>query len=59
MNNWLPGIPWVWETANVISSFVVVAVLFAMIYKFLPDVVIEVVPVRTSAEVREMMEGQL
>jgi membrane protein len=40
MNNWLPGIPWVWQTANVASSFVVVAVLFAMIYKFLPDVVI-------------------
>ena len=40
MNNWLPGVPWVWQTANVISSFIVVAVLFAMIYKFLPDVVI-------------------
>ena len=40
MNNWLPGIPWVWQTANVVSSFVVVAVLFAMIYKFLPDVII-------------------
>ena len=26
--------------ANVVSSFFVVAVLFAMIYKFLPDVVI-------------------
>jgi membrane protein len=40
MNNWLPGIPWVWQTANVVASFFVVAVLFAMIYKFLPDVVI-------------------
>ena len=40
MNNWIPGIPWVWQTANVASSFVVIAVLFAMIYKFLPDVVI-------------------
>ena len=40
MNNWLPGIPWVWQTANIVSSFFVVAVLFAMIYKFLPDVVI-------------------
>ena len=40
MNNWLPGIPWVWQTANVVSSFLVIAVLFAMIYKFLPDVVI-------------------
>jgi membrane protein len=40
MNSWLPGIPWVWHTANVVSSFFVIAVLFAMIYKFLPDVVI-------------------
>jgi membrane protein len=40
MNQWLPGVPWVWQTANVVSSFLVIAVLFAMIYKFLPDVVI-------------------
>jgi membrane protein len=40
MNNWLPGVPWVWQTANVVTSFLVVAALFAMIYKFLPDVVI-------------------
>lgn len=40
LNQWLPGIPWVWQTANSVSSFLVIAVLFAMIYKFLPDVVI-------------------
>ena len=40
MNNWLPGVPWVWQTANVVSSFFVIAVLFAVIYRFLPDVVI-------------------
>jgi Predicted membrane protein len=40
MNNWLPGVPWVWQTANVVTAFLVVAALFAMIYKFLPDVVI-------------------
>ena len=40
MDAWLPGVPWVWQTANVVSSFLVIAVLFAMIYKFLPDVVI-------------------
>jgi membrane protein len=40
MNNWLPGMPWFWQTGNVFASFVVIAVLFAMIYKFLPDVVI-------------------
>ncbi len=40
MNNWMPGVPWLWQTANVLTSFVVIAILFAMIYKFLPDVVI-------------------
>ena len=40
MNNWLPGIPWIWQMANVVASFFVIAVLFAAIYKFLPDVVI-------------------
>jgi membrane protein len=40
MNAWLPGVPLVWQAANVVSSFLVIAVLFAMIYKFLPDVVI-------------------
>jgi membrane protein len=40
MNNWLPGVPCVWQAANVVTSFLVVAALFAMIYKFLPDVVI-------------------
>src|ERR1043165_7552954 len=32
MNRWLPGIPWFWQAANAVSSFVVIAVLFAMIY---------------------------
>jgi membrane protein len=40
LDQWLPGIPWVWQTANSVSSFLVIAVLFALIYKFLPDVVI-------------------
>jgi membrane protein len=40
MNEWMPGMPWFWQTANIVASFLVVAVLFAMIYKFLPDVVI-------------------
>ncbi len=40
MNSWMPGVPWLWQTANVLTSFVVIAILFAMIYKFLPDVVI-------------------
>lgn len=40
LDQWLPGIPWVWQTANSVSSFLVIGVLFALIYKFLPDVVI-------------------
>ena len=55
MNNWLPGIPWVWQTANVIASFFVVAVLFAMIYKFLPDVVISWRDVKIGAGVTALL----
>ena len=40
MNTWLPGVPWVWHTANAVSSFLVIALLFAAIYKLLPDVLI-------------------
>jgi membrane protein len=34
----MPGLPWLWESANLIGSFLLVTVLFAMIYKYLPDV---------------------
>ena len=40
MNIWLPGIPWFWQAANIFASLFVVTLLFAMIYRFLPDVVI-------------------
>lgn len=36
--HFLGGIPWVWQWANEAVSFLVVIVLFAMIYKYLPDV---------------------
>jgi len=55
MNNWLPGIPWVWQTANVVSSFFVIAVLFAMIYKFLPDAVISWKDVSIGATVTAVL----
>ncbi|HWB57910.1 MAG TPA: YihY/virulence factor BrkB family protein [Chthoniobacteraceae bacterium] len=35
---YLGGIPWLWQCANGAVSFVVVIVLFAMIYNYLPDV---------------------
>ncbi len=34
----MPGVPWLWSAGNFLSSFVVAALLFAMIYRFLPDV---------------------
>ncbi len=34
----LPITPWVWQGANLSASFAVLVVLFAMIYKYLPDV---------------------
>ena len=41
LTNWMPSLPGLWQAGNIVISFIVVAVLFAMIYKFLPDVVIE------------------
>lgn len=41
LTNRMPSLPWLWQTGNIVISLVVVAVLFAMIYKFLPDAVIE------------------
>ena len=37
LNAWMPGMPALWQSVNVVMSFVIVAVLFAMIYKYLPD----------------------
>jgi membrane protein len=38
---WMPSLPWLWQAGNITISFFVVAILFAMIYKYLPDVQIE------------------
>ncbi len=37
LNAWMPGIPALWQIVNIVASFLLVAVLFAMIYKYLPD----------------------
>jgi len=37
MENRMPGMPELWQAINLIVSFLVAALLFAMIYKFLPD----------------------
>jgi membrane protein len=36
--SWVPGLPWLWQVGNAAISLVLVALLFAAIYKFLPDV---------------------
>ncbi len=41
LTNWMPSLPWLWQAGNIVISLVVVAVLFAMIYRYLPDVQIE------------------
>jgi membrane protein len=38
LTNWTPAFPWLWQMGDVFISFLVVAILFAMIYKYLPDV---------------------
>lgn len=38
LNNWMPGIPIMWQALNMGASFMIAALLFAMIYKYLPDV---------------------
>jgi len=38
LSNLLPGIDFLWQIANFAISFGVITLLFAMIYKFLPDV---------------------
>jgi membrane protein len=38
MTQRMPALPWLSQGANIVVSLVLVAVLFAMIYKYLPDV---------------------
>lgn len=37
LDAWMPGMPWLWRTLNIIISLGAVTWLFAMIYKYLPD----------------------
>ena len=55
MDQWLPGVPWVWQMANTVSSFFVVAVLFAAINKLLPDVIISWTDVWIGAAVTALL----
>ena len=40
-NSMLPGMDWLWIAANVVVSFVVITVLFAAIFRVVPDAQIE------------------
>jgi membrane protein len=37
MTVWMPAAPWLWQLLNTIVSFLLITVLFAAIYKYLPD----------------------
>jgi len=37
LTHWWTEAAWIWEISNVVSSLVIVAILFMMIYKLLPD----------------------
>jgi len=41
MTEWMPTVPWLWQGSNLVVSFLLVTVLLAAIYKYLPDAVIE------------------
>ncbi len=41
LTNWMPTVPWLWQALNLGVSFFLIALLFALIYKFLPDARIE------------------
>ena len=41
LTNWMPSLPWLWQAGNMTISFFAVGVLFALIYKYLPDVQIQ------------------
>jgi membrane protein len=51
----IPGVPWVWRMLNSGSSFFVVFLLFAMIYKYLPDVMITWLSVGLGAAVTALL----
>jgi len=35
---WMPTFPWIWQGFDIVVSFALITFLFAMIYKYLPDV---------------------
>ena len=52
---WMPTFPWIWEALNLGASFALITFLFAMIYKYLPDVKLEWRDVWTGAAVTSLL----
>ncbi|MCA1993844.1 MAG: YihY/virulence factor BrkB family protein, partial [Coleofasciculus sp. S288] len=38
LSHLIPGVDWLWQILNFVLSFAIITLLFAMIYRFLPDV---------------------
>ena len=41
LSGWVSGLDWLWMIVDIVVSFLVVTLLFAMVYKILPDVELE------------------
>lgn len=55
LDRWLPAGAWLWNGLNLVVWILLVAVLFAMIYKFLPDVRIRWINVIIGAIVTSLL----
>ncbi len=55
LTHWMPRVPWLWQAANNGISFFVAWLLFAMIYKYLPDARIDWRDVRIGAAVTALL----
>jgi membrane protein len=52
---WMPALPWIWQGLDLVVSLALITVLFAMIYKYLPDVKLEWRDVWTGAAVTSLL----
>jgi membrane protein len=55
MTEWMPTVPWLWQGLNLVVSFLLITVLLAAIYKYLPDAVIQWRDVWVGAAVTSLL----
>jgi membrane protein len=55
INRYAPGVPLLWQTLNAVVSLAIITALFAMLYRFLPDVDLEWGDVITGAFVTAVL----